>query len=103
MLTVVTLKVRPARPDELPLVQEMNVALFAGDAVHDPHLVMTWPVDDETGAPYFRDRIAGKGVCFVCELDDEVAGYLAGALQPIESYRRGSRAELENMFVKPDV
>ena len=96
------LSVRVAQPDELEIIQRLNAGAFENDVEHDPYLVMDWPYNPDSGAAYFRSRLEGKGVCFVCEADDgEIAGYLAGALRPIESYRRGVRSELENMFVLP--
>lgn len=96
--------IRIARPDELPIVQKLNGDAFENDAEHDPYLVMTWPTDPSTGGTYFRRRLdgAGDGVVFVAEDNGDVIGYIAGAIRPNEPYRRGSRSELENMFVRAD-
>lgn len=104
MDVVARVKVRTARPDELEVVQALNAASFANDAPHDPYLVMGWPHDPATGGAYFADRLQGsdgRGVILVAEADDgSVVGYLAGALQLNETYRRGTRSELENMCVQ---
>lgn len=92
--------VRIGNPGDLRVVQELNAGAFENDARHDPYLVMTWPTDPETGAAYFAQRLAGDGVVFVALHNGEVVGYLAGAMQANESYRRGVRSELENMFVR---
>lgn len=93
--------VRVARPDELAVIQELNSGAFENDSVHDPYLGMSWPVDPATGGSYFKTRLGGDGVVFVAEEGGVVVGYLAGAMRPNESYRRGRRSELENMFVRP--
>lgn len=93
--------IRIARPDELPVIQELNSGAFENDAKHDSYLVMNWPHDPATGGAYFQTRLNGDGVVFVAEDNGAIVGYLAGALCSNESYRRGSRSELENMFVLP--
>jgi GNAT superfamily N-acetyltransferase len=95
-------KVRVARPEELQIIQELNSGAFENDAEHDPHLVMNWPHDPSTGGAYFKNRLDGDGIIFVAEDANGVVGYLAGAMHSNESYRRGSRSELENMFVRPN-
>jgi GNAT superfamily N-acetyltransferase len=95
--------IRIAQPRELPVIQELNGGSFENDLARDPYLVTTWPTDPETGERYFRDRLSGDdGIVFAAEADGCVVGYLAGAMRPIESYRRGVRSELENMFVRPE-
>jgi GNAT superfamily N-acetyltransferase len=95
--------VRIAKSDDLLIVEQLNSKSFSNDADHDPYLVMDWPYDQTTGGRYFEERIGGRdSVCFVAEINNQIVGYLAGALCPNESYRRGSRSELENMFVEED-
>jgi ribosomal protein S18 acetylase RimI-like enzyme len=95
--------VRRARRDELEVVQRLNQGSFVNDRAHDPYLDMAWPLDPDTGGAYFLRRIEGDGICLVAEQDAVIVGYLAGSMTPIESYRHGRRAELENMYVAATV
>lgn len=95
--------IRPANPSDLKAIQDLNHELFKHDAEWISHLVMDWPYDPETGEAYFKGLIdSSDKFCFVAESDGEIIGYLAGTISKPESYRTLKRAELENMFVKPD-
>lgn len=90
-----------ARPDDLPAIETLGLALFADDARHDQSLVTQWPTQPATGQAYYATRVDEEGVLFVAELAGEVVGFLAGAMCPPETYRRGTRSELESMYVTP--
>lgn len=93
--------VRPATPDDLKTIQDLNHQLFEHDSEWISHLVMDWPYDPQTGQAYFKDVTERPdAACFVAEDNGEVVGYLAGSLKKAESYRKVKMAELENMFVK---
>lgn len=95
--------IRPAKESELKLIQDLNYQLFEHDQEYDAHLNMKWPYQDE-GTKYFKDRIGGKeGVCLVAEVNNEVVGYLAGALVQPYTYRTiKKQSELENTLVRAE-
>jgi GNAT superfamily N-acetyltransferase len=91
--------IRPARPEDLKRVQDLNHQLFLSDARHFNDLNTDWPYEE--GKEYFRKRIAGQdGVCFVAEKDGVIVGYVAGGWSHLNfSAYKGKRAELENICV----
>lgn len=95
------MNIRVGTLENLSAVQQLNARSFQNDAAHDDRLVMTWPTDAQTGAEFFKQRLSnyGEGIAFVALVDGLVVGYVAGAIQPNESYRSGTRSELENMYV----
>jgi ribosomal protein S18 acetylase RimI-like enzyme len=92
--------VRPAKENELKVVQDLNHDLFISDFENDALLNLSWPY--KQGKKYFADHISGKtGVCFVAEVNGNIVGYVAGKIQKAELWTTARRAELENIFVKP--
>ena len=56
--------IRKAKPNELRIVQNLNVGLFKSDGPRDKFLNHQWPYQE--GEKYFKKRIkGGNGVCFV--------------------------------------
>ena len=82
----------------LSQVQALNKLLFEWDRDREPKMNFDWPYD-EAGESYFRDRIEGRGVCFMAVDGDDVVGYLTGALRGVEKWRTTVRSEVERMFV----
>ncbi|OGM31142.1 hypothetical protein A2803_01555 [Candidatus Woesebacteria bacterium RIFCSPHIGHO2_01_FULL_44_21] len=92
-------KVRRANESELHIIQELNHELFESDGKRDKYLNHNWPYED--GEKYFVKRISKPDcICLVAEVDNQVVGYLAGALMETDNWRPVKRTELENMFVK---
>ena len=93
--------IRKAKLEELSVIQDLNHDLFISDSKNDTLLDLEWSYKE--GSKYFQRRISGeKGICFVAKLNGEVVGYLAGAMSGLEPWRKESRAELENMYVKDE-
>ncbi len=93
--------IRKAKIEELKTVQDLNRDLFVSDGPRDKYLNHNWPY--EGGKEYFSKRITdGNSICLVAEIDNEIVGYLAGAVMEVESWRPVKRTELENMFVKEE-
>jgi len=91
--------IRPARPEDLKPVQNLNHELFLSDAAHFDDLHTDWPYKE--GEAYFRKRIAGNnGVCIVAEQEGVAVGYVVGGWSHLNfSAYKGKRAELENICV----
>ena len=94
--------IRPARPGELKIVQDLNHELFLSDQRHFGDLNLDWPYQED-GEEYFTQLVNGEsGVCYVAEVEGKVIGYAAGGIMYKHSAYNGKRAELENMFVKAE-
>ncbi len=93
--------IRKAKIEELKTVQDLNHDLFDSDSTRDKYMDHNWPYVD--GKEYFSKRITDdNSICLVAEIDNEIVGYLAGAIMEVESWRPVKRTELENMFVKEE-
>lgn len=90
--------IRPAKISEINTIQDLSHALFESDGPRDKHLNHNWPYED--GKKYFKKRIIDpEYICVVADINNEVIGYLSGAVLPVDSWRPVKRTELENMFV----
>src|SRR3989344_7039552 len=95
------LVIRKAKSEDLKAIQKLNHQLFIHDQEFDSFLNMNWAFEE--GENYFKDKISGKGVCFIAEMGGEAVGYLAGGLMRPYSYRTIKKmTELENTLVKEE-
>lgn len=91
------MKIRKATLEDLKTIQDLNYQLFVYDSEFEPELNMEWPYHE--GEEYFKDKIAGDGVCLVAEVEEKIVGYLAGGIREGEGWLKLQRSEIENMFV----
>ena len=94
------LTIRQTTIDDLPVLVELNYALFQEDAgQRDPTLNLEWP--RKHGHAYFADLIASDtSACLIAEIDGLAIGYLAGYTREPSDLRPIKTAELESMFVR---
>jgi ribosomal protein S18 acetylase RimI-like enzyme len=92
--------IRLAEKQDIPVVVELNHALFQEDAgQRDSTMNLNWA--REHGFEYFSGYFdLDKCVIFLAETTGQVVGYLAGYIQPPNDYRMIISAELESMFVE---
>jgi GNAT superfamily N-acetyltransferase len=95
--------VRPATLKDQGRLVELCACLFREDGgVHDSSTVVDWPVTH--GAAYFRDLAVGAhGTCWVAEHSGTIGGYLVGRMRPASDTRSVRVAELEELYVVPDL
>ncbi|MFA5771035.1 MAG: GNAT family N-acetyltransferase [Patescibacteria group bacterium] len=94
-------KIKAATIKDLKEIQKLNHMLFVKEyAEYNKTLHCNWPLEVE-GESYFKKRIVNKDGCaLIAHNDNNVIGYLVGALVKTSSYRvLPKSAELENMFV----
>ena len=91
------MKVRRAELKDLSVIQRLNNQLFELELKNfDSYLTKEWPLSNE-GKIYFENSINNDFVAVV-EIDDEVVGYILGAVADIPYYSFNV-AELCNMCV----
>jgi GNAT superfamily N-acetyltransferase len=95
--------VRAATMKDQRRLVELCVSLFREDGgVHDSSTVVDWPVNH--GEAYFRDLAVGDhGTCWVAEHSGTVCGYLVGRMRAASDTRSVRVAELEELYVVPDL
>ncbi|WP_309387219.1 GNAT family N-acetyltransferase [Cerasicoccus frondis] len=95
--------IRLGQEADFDAIRELDRQLIAHDLQFDPTLDAGWS-EGEEAAEFFRERLAGDGVCWVAEIDGELVGAALGCLSECASYRRPSpMAELETLFVSSTV
>ena len=91
-------KIRKAEIDDLYEIQKLNNELFDLEYNNfDSTLIQNWPLTQE-GKEYFEKAIK-KGVSLVACVNNEIVGYLVGALNSQFQYNNNIQAELDNMCV----
>lgn len=94
------MRIQPATAADVPLIVQLNDALFQEDAGQRDHTVnLDWA--REHGRDHFQRLVAREGgLCLLAIVDDETVGYLAGYTRPKSDYKLVPTAELESMFIQ---
>ncbi len=95
------LLIKKATLEDLKTIQNLNNQLFELEKEnYDSTLVSNWPLTNE-GKLYFEDLINNHYV-IVAILNNEIVGYLAGAINEKGSYEEIQYGEINNMLVKDE-
>ena len=95
------LLIKKATLEDLKTIQNLNNQLFELEKEnYDSTLVSNWPLTNE-GKLYFEDLIDNHYV-IVAILNNEIVGYLAGAINEKGSYEEIQYGEINNMLVKDE-
>ena len=99
MNSIEEIQIREATLDNLDEILSLSRLLFIHHSFFDTTLNQGW-TDSVDGIEYFRRRI-NSGVAFIAlNTNQEVVGYLTGAILPkLKSRTLDSLAELQNMYV----
>lgn len=94
--------IRRAGEADVPIIVELNYALFQEDArQRDPFMNLNWP--REEGQEYFTKLLKNeKSLGLLAERNGEVIGYLVGYLMRSSRLRPVKLAELESMYVREE-
>jgi diamine N-acetyltransferase len=95
------MEIRKATIEDLNRIQELNLLLFEKEyKEYDKLLDLDWTFG-KVGEKYFRDALTKSNHCaFVVEVDGVVVGYIVGAIEKGENYRKLPKmAALDNIFV----
>ena len=95
-----SITIRHAAEKDVPIIVELNHALFQEDAgQRDPFMNLNWP--QEEGHEYFSKLMRSeRGLGLLAEAEGKVIGYLVGYLRRSSSLRPVKMAELESMYVR---
>lgn len=92
--------IRKAYIKDLLPIQKLGTELMKSDLRFDPGSVVDWYHTNE-GEKYLLKRIRGrKGICLLAEQDNEIVGYLTGAISSVQTFRPYKRAEIDNLYIK---
>jgi len=99
-MSQVSVTIRHAAEKDVPIIVELNHALFQEDAgQRDPFMNLNWP--QEEGHEYFSKLMRSeRGLGLLAEAEGKVIGYLVGYLRHSSSLRPVKMAELESMYVR---
>ena len=99
-MSQVSVTIRHAAEKDVPIIVELNHALFQEDAgQRDPFMNLNWP--QEEGHEYFSKLMRSeRGLGLLAEAEGKVIGYLVGYLRRSSSLRPVKMAELESMYVR---
>ncbi len=99
-MSQVNITIRHAAEKDVPIIVELNHALFQEDAgQRDPFMNLNWP--QEEGDEYFSKLIRSeRSLGLLAEAEGKVIGYLVGYLRRSSSLRPVKMAELESMYVR---
>lgn len=88
---------------DLSAIQDLNHQLFLSDSQFDQELFNNWAFS-KPGKNYFhRSLTQSRASAWVAEVDHKIVGYLVGWVWIKRAWRPVKTAELENMFVLPDL
>lgn len=97
-LTITTMIIRTAHPDEWSKLQILNDEVFGDNIKYAPDLKRDWAFSD-AGRSYFQELVKDpEQCCFVAEEEGKLVGYIAGAEKEF-SYCKSRYFEIENMGV----
>ncbi len=86
--------------EDFPNLQQLNLGLFRHEAKKDSLINTNWPLED-AGKSFLRRMItSGESVCLVAQADNQLIGFLTGALLYFDTIRPIQRAQLINIFVE---
>lgn len=88
------MEIRNATSKDIPIIVELNAALFKEDGgTRDEYVNTKWP--SEEGKDHFKKLIDSKQntLCLVAVEQSKVVGYLVGYLKKVESWRPVERTE----------
>lgn len=94
-------EIREAELEDVERIRELSVKLSEWEEEEfDPTIDPDWNTTDEA-VKWFEQRVY-EGLAYVAE-DEEVVGYLIGAVNGSEEYREDlTVAELESMYIEPE-
>lgn len=95
------IEIRKATIEDFGVIRGLNQCLFKKEyKEYDKTLDCKWPFSKE-GIKFFKDAIIRKDyAAFVAVKDDEIVGYLTGAIGAPPNWRNVKKfAELWNMFI----
>jgi GNAT superfamily N-acetyltransferase len=92
--------IRKAYKEDFKFVQQLCDELIKLSNKFDPNYNINWSFEP-AGIKYITSRMRGrKYICLVAILNEEIIGYLTGAVLKMDAWRPIKRVELENLYIK---
>ena len=95
------LNIRPAKPEDWPIIQKLNAEVFANDRDHDVFINCDWP-NSKAGQEYYRTVCSrpDKHFTVIAYVSGIPMGYLTASKKDLD-YRSNLPLEINNMGVSP--
>lgn len=94
-------KIRIATQQELKSIQQLNFECMKNNIKWDTDFKEDWSFSKDAERYYSKTIADDDSCCYLAESDGKLVGYISGCKTSV-NYRKGMRAEIENIAVLPD-